>query len=63
MQARGCAEVAIHVTYDVDNDEELEAVLIVDAENACSSVNINVMLHNISDVSDKLQQNKSLTAN
>jgi len=42
------AEAAIHAMYDIFNDDQTEAVLLVDAENAFNSINRNVMLHNIS---------------
>ena len=33
---------------DIYNDEQSEAVLLVDAENAFNSINRNVMIHNTS---------------
>ena len=42
------AEVAIHSTYDLFQQDETEVVLLVDAVNAVSSINRKAMLHNIS---------------
>ena len=42
------AEATIRAMYDIYNDEHLEAVLLVDAENAFNTINENVMLDNIS---------------
>lgn len=45
-QMGGC-EAAVHAMADIFDDEETEAVLLVDASNAFNSINRNVMLHNI----------------
>ena len=42
------AEAAIHGMYDLFQQDETEAVLLVDAENALNSINRKAMLHNIS---------------
>ena len=42
------AETTICAMYDIYNDEQLEAVLLVDAENAFNTVNRNIMLHTTS---------------
>ena len=42
------AEAAIHAMHDIFKDEETEAVLLIDAENAFNSINRTVMLRNIS---------------
>ena len=41
------SKAAIHAIYDVYQQDETEAVFIVDADNAFNSINRNVMLHNI----------------
>ena len=40
-------EAAIHAMYDLFQQEETEAVLLVDVENAFNSINRKAMLHNI----------------
>ena len=42
------AEAAIHAMSDLFQEDETEAVLLVDAENAFNSINKKAMLHNIS---------------
>ena len=42
------AELAIHIMYDLFQQDETEAVLLVDAENTFNSTNRKAMLHNIS---------------
>ena len=42
------SEAAIHAIYDVHQEDETEAVLLVDADNAFNSINRKAMLHNIS---------------
>ena len=42
----GCESI-IHAMHEIYNDEESEAVLLVDASNAFNSVNRNIFLHNI----------------
>ena len=42
------AEAAIHAMYDLFQQDETEAVLLVDTENAFNSINRKSMLHNIS---------------
>ena len=42
------AEAAIHAMYDLFQQDETEAVLSVDAENAFNSINRKAMLHNMS---------------
>ena len=42
------SEVAIHAIYNVHQQDETEAVLLVDAHNAFNSINRKAMLHNIS---------------
>ena len=46
-QEGGC-KAAIHVMRQIFNEEEMEAVLLVDATNAFNSVNRQAALHNIS---------------
>ena len=41
------AEVVIHAMRDIFANEDTEAVLLTDAENAFSSINQKVMLHNL----------------
>ena len=41
------AEVAIHAMRDIFANKDAEAVLLIDAENAFSSINRKVMLHNL----------------
>ena len=41
------AEAAIHAMRDIFANEDTEAVLLNDAENAFNSINQNVMLHNL----------------
>lgn len=41
------AEAAIHAMHDIYENEETEAVLLIDAENAFNSINRKAMLHNI----------------
>ena len=43
----GC-EAAVHAMHDIFEEENTEAVLLVDASNAFNSVNRNVFLHNVS---------------
>ena len=43
-----CADAAIHAMYDLFQQDETEVVLLVDAENAFSSINWKAMLYNIS---------------
>ena len=42
------SEGAIHAIYDVYQQDETEAVLLVNADNAFNSINRKAMLHNIS---------------
>ena len=42
------SEAAIHAIYDVYQQDETDAVLLVDADNAFNSINRKAMLHNIS---------------
>ena len=42
----GC-EALVHAMHQIFQDEEIEAVFMIDAENAFNSVNRNVFLHNI----------------
>ena len=42
------SEAAIHAIYDVYQQDETDAVLLVDADNAFNSINKKAMLHNIS---------------
>ena len=42
------SEAAIHAIYDIYQQDETEAVLLVDANNAFNSINRKVTLHNIS---------------
>ena len=42
------SEAAIHVIYDVYQQDETEDVFLVDADNAFNSINRKAMLHNIS---------------
>ena len=41
------SEAAIYAIYDVYHQDETEAVLLVDADNAFDSINRKAMLHNI----------------
>ena len=41
------AEAAIHAMHDIFDENETEAVLLIDAENAFNSINRNAMIHNI----------------
>ena len=41
-------EAAIHTTQDLFHNGKIEAVLIIDAENAFNSISREVMLHDIS---------------
>ena len=41
------AGAVIHAVYDLYQQDGVEAVLLVDAENASSSINMKTMLHNI----------------
>ena len=41
------AEAAIHAMQDIFANEDTEAVLLIDAENAFNSINRKVMLHNL----------------
>ena len=41
-------EAAIYAIYDVYQQDETEAVLLVDADNAFNSINRKAMLHNVS---------------
>ena len=50
----GGAEAAIHAMHDIYNEEQAEAVLLIDAENAFNSINRKVMLHNISILCPKI---------
>ena len=43
----GC-EAAVHAMHEIFEEENMEAVLLVDASNAFNSVNRNVFLHNVS---------------
>ena len=40
-------EAAIHAMHKIFESNETEAILIVDAENACNSINPKALLHNI----------------
>ena len=42
------SEAAIQAIYEVYQQDETEAVLLVDADNALNSINRKAMLHNIS---------------
>ena len=42
------AEAAMYAVHDIFNNQETEAVLLIDAENAFNLINRKVMLHNIS---------------
>ena len=42
------SEAAIHAIYDVYQQDETDAALLVDADNAFNSINRKAMLHNIS---------------
>ena len=42
------AEAAIHAMYNLFQQEETEAILLVDLENVFNSINRKAMLHNIS---------------
>ena len=42
------AESAIHAMHDIFKNNESEAVLLIDAENAFNSINRKAMIHNIS---------------
>lgn len=42
------AEAAIHAMCDLFQQDETEAVLLIDADNAFNSINRKTMLHNIS---------------
>ena len=44
---KGGAEAAIHAIKEVFDDDETEAVILVDASNAFNALNRNVALHNI----------------
>ena len=46
----GGAEAAIHALRKVYNDSEVEAVMLIDADNAFNRLNRNVALHNIQHV-------------
>ena len=41
------AEAAIHAMQDIFANEDTEAVLLIDAENAFNSISRKVMLHNL----------------
>ena len=41
------AEAAIHAMQDIFANEDTEAVLLIDAQNAFYSINLKVMLHNL----------------
>ena len=45
-QAGGC-EAAVHAMSDIFEEEETDALLLVDADNAFNSLNRRVLLHNI----------------
>jgi len=45
-QEAGC-EAAVHAMHDIFNEEESEAVLLIDATNAFNALNRKVFLHNI----------------
>ena len=45
-QETGC-EAAIHAMHDIFNEEETEAVILIDAANAFNALNREVFLHNI----------------
>ena len=40
-------EAVLHVMHDIFSEENTEAVLLIDAENAFDSINRKVMLHNL----------------
>ena len=40
-------EAVVHTMHDIFSEENTEAVLLIDAENAFNSINREVMLHNI----------------
>ena len=45
-QPSGC-EAAVHAVREIFNDEDCDAVILVDASNAFNSINRKAMLHNI----------------
>ena len=45
------AEAAIHATRDIFENEDTEAVLLIDAENVFSSINQKVILHHLNFIS------------
>ena len=40
-------EAVVHAMHDIFSDENIKAVLLIDAENAFNSINRKVMLHNM----------------
>ena len=49
MEAKTSGEgAAIHALYDIYNDSETEAILLIDAENAFNSINRKAIIHNVS---------------
>lgn len=44
---KGGAEAAIHAMKEIFHDDDTEAVILVDAENAFNSLNRQAALHNI----------------
>ena len=41
------SEAAIHAMHDVFNDDDMEGILLIDAENALNTINRKVKLHNL----------------
>ena len=41
------AEAAIHAMHDIYENNDTEAILLIDAENAFNSINREAMIHNI----------------
>ena len=41
------SEAAIHAMHDIFNDDNMETILVIDAESAFNSINRKVMLHKL----------------